>query len=156
MSAKEAELVNEEFVKRADTYNLKEGGHGGFDYLNDKSRFDNPAHSPERMREFVRQGNAALTLECRQATGRKNGLRAKMLGIGIFDPANRGTFEGLRHSEESKRKIGEKNAAHQLGEGNSQYGTMWITDGTSSKKVDSGAELPDGWRRGRVMPKPIS
>lgn len=153
MFAKEAELVNEEFVKRADTYNLKEGGFGGFDYLNDKDRFDNPAHSPERMREFVKIGNAACSLECRQNSGRKNGLRAKMLGIGIFYPGNRGSFKGMKHSEDSKRKIGSKTSVSQKGSGNSQYGTMWITDGVTSRKVDSDIVIPEGWRRGRVMPK---
>lgn len=35
MYSKERELVNEEFVKRIDTYNLKLGGDGGWEYINE-------------------------------------------------------------------------------------------------------------------------
>lgn len=34
MYAKEAEIVNEDFVKRKDTYNMVVGGKGGFEYVN--------------------------------------------------------------------------------------------------------------------------
>ena len=34
MNSKEAELVNEEFLKRDDVYNIKLGGEGGFDFIN--------------------------------------------------------------------------------------------------------------------------
>jgi hypothetical protein len=34
MYAREKEVVNEEFLGRDDTYNLRRGGFGGFDYLN--------------------------------------------------------------------------------------------------------------------------
>ena len=42
---------------------------------------------------------------------------------------------------------------HQQGEKNSQYGTMWITDGTEkgSRKIQREEPIPDGFYKGRVV-----
>lgn len=68
MYLKETEIVNEEFVKREDTYNIKLGGYGGFDYIrnhinykkwqkqgNDSylnTRFTNKKHSEETKKRI--------------------------------------------------------------------------------------------------------
>ena len=67
-----------------------------------------------------------------------------------------GTFKGKSHSEETKAKIGKKNSIHQIGEGNSQFGTMWIYNSELkvSKKIKKD-EFPEydslGWLKGRKM-----
>ena len=45
-----------------------------------------------------------------------------------------------------------KNNKHAQREKNSQWGTMWITDGVTSKKIQRGSSIPSGFRPGRKMP----
>ena len=60
-------------------------------------------------------------------------------------------WTGKKHKESSKRKIGLKTSIAQKGEGNSQYGTMWITNGSENKKVKKNIDsLPERWYKGRV------
>lgn len=49
-------------------------------------------------------------------------------------------------SEETKLKISQK----QSGSNNSQYGTIWITDGETNKKIKSNDIIPKNWFRGRT------
>jgi len=37
---------------------------------------------------------------------------------------------------------------------NSQFGTMWITDGEKNSKIKKEENIPEGWRRGRVSVHP--
>lgn len=50
-------------------------------------------------------------------------------------------------SEEFSRIQSER----QTGECNSQFGTMWITDGINNKKINSNEEIPEGWKKGRTL-----
>ena len=58
-------------------------------------------------------------------------------------------------SLESKKKRKETlvKINHQQGLNNSQYGTIWITDGTKegSCKIKRGEEIPNGYKPGRVL-----
>jgi hypothetical protein len=51
-----------------------------------------------------------------------------------------------------KQKEKLKEIKHQQGEKNSQYGKMWITDGTKegTYRINKGESIPQGFRKGRI------
>lgn len=138
MNQKEKELV----VISEMSYNLCEGGKGGFSYVN-----KNVWQGQKRIdhnRKFSGVRNFTFEQRSRYA---KDNVKNR---VGIHSPDyNRtthigiGSFAGKHHSEETKRKIGEANSINQLGEKNSQHGTMWVTDGSTNKKIKK--EELDKW-----------
>lgn len=48
-----------------------------------------------------------------------------------------------------KRRFSQYMREVQSGTGNSQFGTIWICDGSVSRKIDASEEIPSGWKRGR-------
>lgn len=40
---------------------------------------------------------------------------------------------------------------HQQGVKNSQFGTMWVTDGTQNKKINKESSIPEGYWKGRTL-----
>jgi hypothetical protein len=152
MNQKEADIVDEEFIARDDTYNIKLGGQGGFDYINKTEKNGN---SVNRSKEhLVKMGKSAAKKlwnrwnddpKFREEYSKKLSNRSLLRQL-VYGNA----FEGKTHTEEAKRSIGEKNKVHQKGSGNSQYGKHWITDGKESKSVKKDLPIPEGWRKGRV------
>jgi hypothetical protein len=57
----------------------------------------------------------------------------------------------------AKRKKTLEDICHQSGDKNSQFGTMWITDGTlnGNRKVPRNSALPEGFKLGRTMEDPL-
>jgi 3-oxoacyl-[acyl-carrier-protein] synthase III len=55
--------------------------------------------------------------------------------------------DALKRKKETYKKIG-----HQQGNNNSQYGSMWITDGTreGNRKINKNDPIPEGYGKGRV------
>ena len=152
MYSKEAELVTEDFIAEENTYNLKVGGHGGFDYIN-TSGLNNSKHTFQSYSKSGQHGIKAIT-ERRRKDTEYDLMWKKSLSNGqkrrYCDKNNKGSFYGKKHTETTKKMIGKSNSIY-VGEKNSQFGTMWITDGTLNKKILRGSDMPKGYRPGRVL-----
>lgn len=142
MNAKEAELVTEEFCLREDTYNLCPGGQGGWGYVN-SSGLRTIGHTEEtnRKRSSTLKGN-------RPSENTILAIRKAHLD-GKYSYSN---TKGKSITEEHKEKISIANSK-MTGDKNSQFGSVWITNGTENKKIKNTDSIPDGWYRGRKMNK---
>lgn len=134
MYLKEKEIVNEEFLLREDTYNLRLGGDGGWDYVN-----TNKLYNYKTGREV-----AIKNLEKANAKNRElfeQGLHRK----------------GFKHSEETKYKISQSSIGKRTGEENSMYNKRAIKkDGVSiCVHIDLLEQyFSEGWVLGQIQQKP--
>ena len=156
MFTKEAELVNEVFVVRKDTYNLKVGGHGGWDYVNTTGKNlygknGQPGYGAENLKkvrtkqQLIEQGlweERNLHISDSLKTGYRSGR---------ITPG----FLGKSHTAATKRKVADASKQHQRGEGNSQFGTCWVmhpVEGNKKiKKTDLDFYLNQGYTSGRKI-----
>lgn len=146
MNDKEAEIVTEEFIAENDTYNLCSGGQGGFSYIN-----RNGLGVTENQKSAARK-YAYRNLEVLNAPENIQSKRAIMAKVNqIRLDKNIIPFRGKKHTAETIAKMKESSKGKSTGNKNSQYGTMWITDGISNKKIIKTETIPMGWDRGRVL-----
>jgi hypothetical protein len=139
MNEKEKELV----IISEQTYNLCDGGKGGFGYINRTC-----GSQGERL-------NKALSNE-KRALGRNT---QKRLGVGLYNPnliryydpeqSKRALVKANSDDAKRKRKDTFRKIKHAQGKNNSQYGSFWITDGKLSKKCRG--IIPNGWYKGRII-----
>jgi hypothetical protein len=63
-----------------------------------------------------------------------------------------------KRSQENKDKIGKANSIYQKGEGNSQFGSMWIKNIITREcvKIKKEDPIPEGWVKGRYNPRKIN
>lgn len=148
----EAELVNEDFIRRGDTYNINLGG--GFHY--------DCSLNPDSAIERKRRAKIRTTNKKRFPTGgpRTTPESAKKVGESMrkhFEthPAH---FLGEKHTEETIEKVKKTFAEieHQKGSKNSQFGTCWVIHfdhgGKKITKDDLPAYIENGWYQGRKLP----
>lgn len=164
MYAKEKEIVTEEFLLRKDSYNLRIGGTGGFDYINKNNL--SGFYNTEVARKGRQSTNALLEVRYGEQWKKiisKNGNKALQKKREDDPNFNQIMIEhsrrnikiasqyantplAIQNKKNTFNKIG-----HQQGKKNSQYGKMWITNGKESRPIPSQEAIPEGWRRGRVI-----
>jgi hypothetical protein len=145
MNAKEAELITEEFCARDDTYNLCPGGQGGWGYVNKTVWSEDLRRAHNARVSGVRE----FTTEQRSKFG--------SLGIGMsssnwktVNEKSGNIWSGRNHSNDTKIKMSISHHGKHDGIRNSQFGTMWVTDGERSIKIDRESPIPNGFQRGRI------
>lgn len=162
MFALEREIVDEAFVSRKDTYNLKIGGDGGFDFINT----NNLRATPERLNEcrLIKldtdpEFRSKWSEHCRSV-----GLENKRLKLGIHGASDEQRADWNAAAQErallpearQKRIDSFARIGHQQGDKNSQHGTCWIkhVELGKTQKIpvsDLDTWASQGWVRGRIL-----
>jgi hypothetical protein len=151
MWKKEAEIVDEDFISRDDTYNIKLGGSGGWDYIIANKL--NQVMTPKKIESCKRAANVLnenrrnklLDENFRKEYSQKRSLIAKK-----YIAENGNPFLGRKHSEETKKKMSMARKGKVDGKNNPSYGKHWVTNGTYNKFIPKIDHIPEGFKKGRI------
>ena len=155
MYAREVEIVTDEFLLREDTYNLRRGGTGGFDYINkeglngfsDVNVARKGRDATNKILEERYGSNwkteisklaylASQTPEAKEKNKRTRELNGTTVVVGQMN-----SIEARAKRKETFKKIG-----FQQGEKNSQFGKRSHTNIITLEKKKFKPELaPEGW-----------
>ena len=155
MFAKEKEIVNKLFIESNNTYNIMEGGYGGYSHINEygKNLYGQNGDMNHGGKNLI-NGNKLKSFLL------EHGLLDKWkenVSSALKEKWKRDGFHwtGRKHSNNTKKKIGEKLKVAQSGAKNSQYGTCWVYHSKTNKNLKIKKEelqtyLTNGYTKGRV------
>ena len=106
MNQKEADIVDDEFVARLDTYNIKLGGQGGFDYINEKTNWNGFKYINENGLNHKSNQHliASERIKADDEYAKEFSLKISN-SLKLYYKHNPNPFLGKKHTEESKRKL---------------------------------------------------
>jgi hypothetical protein len=151
---RESEMVNQDLLSDPLCMNLRYGGDGGWEHINTNTSLR--IEKNKKAREITaKKLEKTYGSEYQSILGKKGGkIRVTLHPNLSSEIAKRGhlegwlSFKGKKHTEESKEKM---RKSKNVGMDNSQYGSMWITNGTDNKKIKKNDLIPTGWFNGRKM-----
>jgi hypothetical protein len=140
LAKRERELVNEDFINDKMCMNLKVGGTGG------NTGIDGKPIGGDRCKAIQKYWNIPENKDKQKLFASNHINKLWKNGILVY----KDKWTGRKHKEETKQKMSEK-AKQRSKEKNSQFGTMWITNGIANKKIKKDSEIPKNWYKGRVL-----
>ena len=153
MNAKEREIV----VISEETYNLCDGGQGGFGYINrnklnvihitSNNAKELSIKANEKKRFLFLNDTEWAKVYCENLS---NSLKEYYASGGI------GSFKNRTHTEETKNKIKVSSLGKHVGNKNSQFGTCWIKNNSTREcskinKIELEYWIKLGWELGRLQ-----
>jgi hypothetical protein len=151
MYTKEAELVNEDFLATENTYNLKVGGFGGFNFINNSGK--------QHIRDFTDADRLKAT-DARSSISIDKWSKIHKERYTNFSYEQRlnwnspGRKIAMGPEAIAKRKEVFKSINHQQGQNNSQFGTCWVHNGMQNKKIkkeELASYIAQGFTKGRKL-----
>ena len=120
-------------------YNLCEGGKGGFSFINKfvYTKAKRAKHNKNISKLGANQTNKILKhkKEVNDPSWIRRNKNLSTAQKKYFANGGINGFSNKKHTEDTKKKIGQINSLKQTGTKNSQYGTCWISKDTETKKI---------------------
>lgn len=167
----ERSIVNEEFCRRPDTYNMIVGG----DVLKQNDGSDThrqrcKAGYKKMISSLTKKGICLSDVSKRGRAASLDARKKHKRGV-VHDPALRAKFnfaeskllqaecmrKAVSPEAQAKKRATLKRIEHQRGAKNSQFGTAWMTNGERTVKVsveEVASYEKEGYRRGRTLKHP--
>lgn len=141
---REIELVNEELLNDPMCMNLQPGGGGGF--INKEHMRKAQIAAAISTNKKIKENPANWKYSSMNNPEKISRKLISMYESGEFIPP----FKGKNHSIETILKIKDSSKGKHEGQKNSQFGTIWITNGKENKKIKKEEIIPESWRKGRI------